>query len=307
VAGWLEPVLRLLHYALLLGLFGWIAYRLIGLSRLNLGYDGHEDMTVGLVAAVAAPIVSLSLMLVSIAAMMGQSVTQLEWSSVKAMLTTTSMGWAFLTRMAVLSAALAALLGRRVIPRASPIAALLYGIALTTLASSGHAAAGEGTWGLVHRLNDGIHLVAAGLWTGAIGWFVHLTTKAHRNPDSFPAEPLLKAMHGFAPLGVALVAVVAATGIVNAQLTFGIANSFAVLGNSYGWLLTAKLALVGLMLVCGARNASNVRRRVRTVDGAGRSHAPTLAALRLTLACELGLAIAILGLVAILGMASPIV
>lgn len=295
--------MRLLHYALLLGLFGWIAYRLTGLSRLNLGNDSQTGV---MVAALLAPFASLLLMLVSIAAMMGQSVTQLEWPMVEAMVATTSMGWAFLVRMAALSAALAALLSRRVIPGAMPIAALLYGVALMTLAWSGHAAASEGTWGLLHRLNDGVHLIAAGLWIGAIGWFVHLTTKAHRNSDSFPAEPLLKAMHGFAPLGVALVAVVAATGIVNAHLTFGIANSFAVLGSSYGWLLTAKLALVGLMVGCGARNARVVRRRVRATDGAGQSNAATLAALRTTLARELGLAIAILGLVAILGLTSPI-
>ena len=32
---WLEPGLRFLHYALLLGLFGWTAFRLIGLRALD--------------------------------------------------------------------------------------------------------------------------------------------------------------------------------------------------------------------------------------------------------------------------------
>lgn len=305
MAEWIEPVLRLLHYALLLGLFGWIAFRVIGLRRVNIGHDDHKRVTVVLGASLVAPFVSVLLILASIAAMMGQSVSQLEWSVVEAMVISTNMGWAFLARMVLLSAALLALLGRRAMPVALPIVAMLYALALATLAWSGHAAASEGMSGLMHRLNDSIHLIAAGLWIGAIGWFLHLTIKTHRNPDSFAPDPLLEAMHRFAPLGVSLVAVVAATGLVNAQLTFGIANSFAVLGTSYGWMLAAKLVLVGIMLLCGARNASIVRRRMQTVDGAGRGKAATLAALRISLTWELSVAVAILCLVAILGMASP--
>lgn len=303
---WIETVLRFLHYALLLGLFGWIAYGFIGLRRVNVGHNDYDRMIVLLGAAVAAPLVSAALMLVSIAAMMGQSVSQLERSMVEAMVLTTNIGWAFLARMVLLTAAFSVLLARRVIPLALPIVAMLYALALTTLAWSGHAAVSEGMWGLMHRLNDGIHLIAAGLWIGAIAWFLLLTFKAHQYPDSFAPEPLLEAMHRFAPLGVTLVAAVVVTGIVNAQLTFGIANSLAVLGTSYGWMLTAKLLLVGMMLLCGARNASIVRRRMPTVDGARRDKEATLAWLRMSLTWELSLAVAVLGLVAILGMASPI-
>jgi putative copper resistance protein D len=306
MAEWIEPVLRLLHYALLLGLFGWIAFRVIGLRRVNIENDDHKRMIVVLGAAVVVPFVSAALMLVSIAAMMGQSVSQLEWTMVEVMVLSINMGWAFLARMVLLSVALSVLLGRRVIPAALPIVAMLYGLALATLAWSGHAAASEGIWGLTHRLNDGIHLIVAGLWIGAIGWFLILTIQAHQNPDSIAPDPLLEAMHRFAPLGVILVAVVAATGLVNAQLTFGIANSLSVLGTSYGWMLAAKLVLVGLMLLLGARNASIVRRPKQTGDGNARSKAATLVALRISLTWELSVAVVIIGLVAILGMASPI-
>jgi putative copper resistance protein D len=81
-----------------------------------------------------------------------------------------------------------------------------------TLGWSGHAAATEGALGWVHRLGNGVHLLAAGLWIGAIGGFGHLTMIAHRKPGRVPVVPLLAAMHAFAPFGVALVATVSITG-----------------------------------------------------------------------------------------------
>ena len=221
---WLEPGLRFLHYALLLGLFGWTAFRVIGLRELNCQQWGN-GFAVAMVGAVLAPLVSLVLMLTSIAAMMGQPLAALEGPMVEAMIFGTDLGWAFLFRAALLGGGLIALLLRNRLASALPIAALCYAAALITLAWSGHAAATEGGLGLFHRLNDGLHLLAAGLWLGAIGWFLHLVIKAHRRNENAQARNLLGVMHRFAPLGVTLVSVVAITGLINAQLIFGITNS----------------------------------------------------------------------------------
>jgi copper resistance protein D len=286
----LHPLLRTLHYALLLGLFGLTLFPLIGLR----GVD-HAKRWPGILAmAIAAPLVSAALMLVGIAAMMGQPVTALDWSTIEAMVLSTSIGWAFLLRLGMLIAAALLL-------RFSPIAAaLLFALALVTLPWSGHAAASEGLLGLVHRVNDALHLLAAGLWLGAIGWFALLTAKARHRPSS--ARPLLTAMHCFAPTGIALVAIVSLTGLVNAHLIFGLDKTAGMLATPYGQLLLLKIVLVGLMLLCAARHASKVRLRVLAGEAAVPNDTAMLTALRTSLALELALALGVVATVAIVGM-----
>ena len=297
--------LRLLHYAVLLGLFGLTAFRAVGLRQLA-GPPGVERIRAILVAgAVTAPILSAALMLASVAAMMGQAALAVEWATVEAVVTTTDLGWAFMARLALLVVGLAAVIGRGRLPGGLAIAALCYGLALMTLAWSGHAAASEGVRGLLHRLNDGVHLLAAGLWIGAIGWFALLTVAAHRHCDRFAPGPVLDAVHRFAPLGAALVAIVAVTGLINAQLIFGLDNSSAVLATDYGWLLAAKIGMVAGMLVCGAVNATASRRAVRAPGGSSVPPGAVLKALRVSLIAEFVLAMAILGVVAVLGALSP--
>lgn len=303
---WLEPGLRFLHYALLLGLFGWTAFRVIGLRELNWQQWGN-GFAVAMVGAVLAPLVSLVLMLTSIAAMMGQPLAALEGPMVEAMIFGTDLGWAFLFRAALLGGGLIALLLRNRLASALPIAALCYAAALITLAWSGHAAATEGGLGLFHRLNDGLHLLAAGLWLGAIGWFLHLVIKAHRRVDDAQARNLLGVMHRFAPLGVTLVSVVAITGLINAQLIFGIMNSAAVLTTDYGILLAGKLVLVCGMLAFGAHNARMGRRGASPNESQANDSSASLLALRRSLVGEFGLAVGVIGLVAVLGMMSPMV
>ena len=64
-----EPALRFLHYAALLGLFGWTAFGLIGLRGFDrLPLERGAPVLIG--AAFAAPLLSTALMLTSIAAMM---------------------------------------------------------------------------------------------------------------------------------------------------------------------------------------------------------------------------------------------
>lgn len=300
---WLQPALRFLHYALLFGLFGWAGFRVIGL-RAATWLRADSGRTTGIVAAVLAPVVSVVLMLVSIAAMMGQSVTMLEWSMVESMTLSTDMGWAVMARTALLVAGLGTLLFARN-RTGLAIAALCYAAALMTLGWSGHAAATEGAVGLIHRVANGVHLLAAGLWLGSIGWFVHLSIIAHREPLHVPALPLLAVLHRFAPLGIALVAVVSVTGLLNAHLTFGLENSGTVFTTSYGLLLAAKVSIVGGMLASGAHNAWVSRRSVERSLNTDQNEGAALASLRRSLAIELTLGIVVIGLVAILGMLSP--
>jgi putative copper resistance protein D len=302
----IEQVLRLAHYALLLGLFGWTTFGLVGLrgqSWAPLDRGGHTLS----IAAFAAPVVSLALMLASIAAMMGEPIAALNWPMVEAMMAGTDIGKAFLVRAALLVIGLCALLGRYRGAVGFPIASACFAGALITLGWSGHAAATEGAFGIFHRLNNGVHLLAAGLWLGAIGWFLRLTVAAHSKRNNIPAQPLLAAMHGFAPLGVGLVVTVAFTGLINSQLTFGLENSGTVLTTSYGILLAAKVILVGGLLAFGAHNARISRRNALTEDDEIADTAIKLSGLRRSLMSEFVLAISVIVLVAVLGTMSPMI
>lgn len=297
---WFQLLLRLLHYAILLGLFGLTAFATLALRQIDGAQLDVAHSRFPSASAMIALVIAAALMLVSIAAMMGQPVWRLEWATISAMLLTTSMGYAFIAQMVFLIVGAGALWALPS-PRAMWVATPFYAVAVLTMAWSGHAAATEGLWGLFHRLSDGVHLLASGLWIGAIGWFVHLTFVAHRTPPQIAPEQLLIAMHRFAPLGVLLVVIVAVTGLINAQMIFGLPNSGAVLETRYGWLLAVKLVLVGVMLLLAARNAALARRPLTNRESA----TATLVNVRLTLGAELLSAFAILGLVAVLGMASP--
>ena len=301
---WLYPLLRFAHYTLLLGLFGITAFRCIGLRETLAQQSKRKNNGALAVAAVVAPVLTITLMFLSIAAMMAQPVWQLEWATIEAMVMSTSIGWSFLFRLGLLSAAAFTLIlfGRSTF--GTLVAACLFGLALATLAWNGHAAATEGTLGTIHRLNDAAHLWAAGLWLGAIGWFVHLTRVASRRPDMIAPIALLSDMHRFAPLGVFLVFAVSVTGLVNAHLIFGLHNSADVLKTNYGWLLVAKIALVGFMLLFAVRNALLGRRLPAAPHSVDISS--TLAKLRTSLAAEVTLALAVLGLVAFIGTMSPL-
>lgn len=144
-------------------------------------------------------------------------------------------------------------------------------------------------------------------WLGAIGWFVHLTRLAHRDTQLAPAQPLLAEIHCFAPLGVALVAVVAITGLINAHLIFGLQNGGAVLTTNYGALLAGKVALVAVMLGFDAHNARIGRRYTFGEMTQMPEGSAALPSLRQSLVKELAVGIVVIGLVAVLGMLSPMV
>ena len=292
------PLLRFAHYGLLLGLFGLTAFRSFGLRSVG---GQAENPTIGLritMSAMAALVVSIALMLVSIAAMMAQPVSQLEWATIEAMILSTDLGWAFLARVGFLIAAVATCILLRRSARGYATAALCFGLAVATLPWSGHAAASEGLLGTAHRINDAVHLLAAGLWLGAIGWFLYLTVAAHRQVT--PAAPLLADVHKFAPLGIFLVVVVAITGAINAHLIFGIENSLTVVETNYGWLLAVKILLVGIMISFGARNAC-----IGRLQAVSDNVSINLSKLRASLGAELTLAFLVLGLMAFIGMLSP--
>lgn len=298
----LQPGTRFVQYALLLGLFGGFGFCAMTAHALVRTKDRRGW---AIFAAMAAPAVVAFSLATDIAAMMGKSPFDLDGSAVASLVGVTDFGRAGVLRVVMVVLAGVSVLLFRPSRVGAGIVASLYGAALATLAWSGHAAAGEGFAGWVHRLNDVVHLLAAGFWLGAIGWFAVLVLRARPTPEPGQDMALAAALKGFAPIGATLVLLVVVTGVVNGQMVFGLGLALPVLSTGYGQLLVLKLGLVALMLLCARSNRSTAR-CIPDAGSAGRvpDH-KTLQTMRRTLLIELLLAVAVIAAVACLGLASP--
>lgn len=253
----------------------------------------------------AAIILSVLGFLALMAAMMGTSIADIDWAMCRTILFETPIGNAWLVRIAALVVALVAALAiDRSVKQRLITVATASAIALSTLVWTGHAGASEGTLGSLHKASDILHMLAAAIWLGGIAAFLRILqapddgvwgdrlTVAHRSLDSFSR------------VGTICVAVIVITGMINGQILVGLSNISSVFKSTYGQLLVLKLVLVGAMLFLGAKNRWRLTPDLGMVLPEGNT-ATAVAALRTSLLLEAGAGLAILGLVAWLGMLEP--
>ncbi len=161
--------------------------------------------------------------------------------AIAAVLTDTTFGQAWMPHLALAAAlAAAALFAPR--ERWTSIA-ILSGLVLASLGLVGHAAMQTGVFGVAHRANHALHLLAAGAWIGGLIPFV-LSLDA--SADASLRRDAVTAMMRFSFTGHFVVAVIVATGVVNVALTSGHAPLPPT--TPYGALLDAKIAVVAAMI-----------------------------------------------------------
>lgn len=187
---------------------------------------------------------------------------------------------------------LAALLSGLAFLRKPPAAVMIAAAAvlLGSLGLAGHAALKDHSalsW--LHSGSDALHLLAAGVWIGALAAFGVLL-----RDGATAAGPLAR----FSGVGAASVAVLAATGVLDGWIILG--GPDALLGAAWGWLLIAKVGLFGAMLALAAANRLWLTPRLLRAPDAG-----AVARLRATILAEQGLALLVLVLVAVLGTLNP--
>lgn len=204
----------------------------------------------------------------------------------------TSLGKAALLRAAAAAAAVPLLFF--LIPgRALWIATGMLGaVAVASFAWMGHGAATEGAGAGLHLLADMAHALLAGIWIGALIGFVMLLSSGSER------ETLRTALMRFSAVGVPLIVLLVATGLVNSWFLVGLENLGSLLTTNYGQLLLVKLALFAGMLVLAGVN----RWRHTAAIATGRK---SLVPLRATITGETLLAILVLGAVAWFGMLEP--
>jgi putative copper resistance protein D len=287
--------LRFGVYADLLLLFGLAAYPLYAESPSR--PLGGRAMLAGL-AGIGLLLSALSF-LQTVASMSGATIAGIDRETFDFVLFETSPGDAFLWRTAAVATTFVAAplrfarIGRLVVT-------LGAGVALCTLAWTGHAAVTEGTEGTIHRLADGLHLLAAGTWLGALAVLVTLLFARIEDDESVAAAH--SALAGFAVAGSIIVAVIVATGLINVWMIVGAEGALRLPTTLYGQLLIAKLELFAAMLGLAAANRWRLTPRLATGDAGSDSGVRTL---RISIALETSAAVLILALVAWLGTLSP--
>jgi len=166
---------------------------------------------------------------------------------------------------------------------------------LVSLASISHAAAGRVQ--PLALLGDALHLCAAGAWIGGLVPLAIFLTRAHASFSL--GECAIPVLRRFSTLSLSCVGVLIVSGISNSWLLVG--SIHALFTTRYGWLLLVKLTLFGVLVVFGARNRFVIKTKLtRVLVGSD-----LLAQLRRNVICEVCLALAVVAIVACLGVTPP--
>lgn len=300
---WLTIAVRFALYATLTALFGLSAFALYGL-RAKERVSAIPLAPWLIVSAALGVMFSLCSIDLMAAGMAGVPAWPVDQDSIGALLDGSSIGRAWEIRMIALCiAGVAAMLAKGRAPWLA-LVVLASGVALGTLAWTGHGAMDDGGVGGLHLAADILHLAAAGIWAGALLGLVLLVARSAYLVDSAYLGLTYRALRGFGTIGTMVIATIVVTGLVNAWLLVGIGH-VANLGTTlYGRLLIAKLALFAAMLGLASLNRFGLTPTFQR-SIASNNHRGALSALRQSLAVETACIVVILALVAWLGTLEP--
>jgi putative copper resistance protein D len=174
---------------------------------------------------------------------------------------------------------------------------------IACMALTGHAAAGEGATLILQLGSDALHLLAAGMWLGALVPLALLLDACRRADTVWSAALATEATRRFSLLGLATVGTLVVTGIYNAWQLVG--DIPPLLGTAYGRLLLLKLGLLVPILALAATNLLSIRPRMLATAPASPAFGDLINRLRRNALLEAGIGCAILLVVATLGITAP--
>jgi putative copper resistance protein D len=247
-----------------------------------------------LVASVCAFVVQTSILAGSLS-------EGIKPESLWAVITTTAFGPSALVRAASAALALVALASLGLSPWGRGLAAALGGVATASIGWMGHGPSTEGGLHLLHLASDVLHALAAGVWIGALVVFLGGLRRSPEDPAQVSA--LHRTLQGFGGVGSVVVAVIVATGLVNSWFLVGLDQLGGLVTTLWGQLLLAKVVLFLAMLGFAAHNRFRLTPGLEKVLEGDPSAA--LFALRRSITLETIASVAVLALVALLGMQPP--
>ncbi|RAK60203.1 copper resistance protein CopD [Phenylobacterium hankyongense] len=244
-------------------------------------------------------------LLAQTATMAGDPAAAFDRETLASVLSDSAFGAAILVRLAAGAAALIAALA---LPKGSRLWLVLAALGATILATfawTGHGAAEEGLAGEAHAAADVLHLLAAGVWLGALAALALLLATSRPSDDVDAFRPLHRALAGFSGIGSAVVAVILVTGLVNSWFLVGPSRIGSLASSPYGLLLMVKVALfVGMLALAAANRFRHTPDLERGMTAKDPRHA--IAALRRSVLLETSAGVAILILVSVLGTLAPV-
>ncbi|OHC91739.1 MAG: copper resistance protein CopD [Sphingomonadales bacterium RIFCSPHIGHO2_01_FULL_65_20] len=296
-------LLRLVQYAGAVVLLGAPLFLLYGLREadgLALGWPRRI-----LIFASAMVALSAGAALVAQTAVMAGSIAEgLKPSSLGFMITGTILGPAFLIRSGVAALALVVLTFVRPSRLVWILVSLAGLIVSASFAWTGHGAATEGPGHYPHLAAAILHSYGAAVWLGALVVLLILTLGHKASPAA--DRTLYQALHGFSGVGTASVAVLVLSGLVNSWFMVGPDRLAGLFTTSYGLLLSAKLALFGLMLALAAANRFHLTPSLANALADPWALTQAVSRLKRSLVLETLIALALLCAVAVMGTLAPV-
>jgi len=258
-----------------------------------------------LIAASVALLGALIWVMAETASMTGETRDAVNPTALGTVLTETRFGRACFARIAVLTLSVIACFG---IARAKVlwiVQSILGGAATVSFAWTGHGAIEIGKTGGIHLGSDLLHLLAAGIWIGALVPFMLLALQAKRSSAIEDAQALQFALDRFSGIGIWIVAALVLSGIINSWFLIGPSQWRATFTTTYGIVLIVKLGLFGMMLVFAALNGYRLSPALSTAIDRQTSTQRPLSAVRASIFTETALALLVLLAVSLLGTMAP--
>jgi putative copper resistance protein D len=205
--------------------------------------------------------------------------------------------WLF--RLVLATALVLLTLNKRATGRSLGTIILATGVLLASIALTGNSGSNDGPFWFQHRFSDAIHLVASGVWIGALVVFSRLVTISVRTDRKEDLKMAHDALARFAGVGTITVGTLTLSGMTNPGLFL------SSLDSAYGQLLLAKLGVFGAMLAfAGANRFWLTPRLSATLEGRGHLRT-SVSALRMSVLIETTLGFVVLAMVAWLGVLPP--
>ena len=211
----------------------------------------------------------------------------------------TTFGRLLIVRLLLIAAA-SVLFTRKSAGATWGVAVVLAGVAVATIAWTGHARNGVIAGAGLHLVGDMLHMLAAGVWIGALAWLLLLLSPYAQAPG----REVEHALAGFSGIGPGVVATLVITGLLNSLYLIGPQNALSLWRKAYGLTLLIKLALFALMFVLAAVNRYRLTPRL-AMAADHRSSEQALRAFKGTIAAETALAVLVLAAVALMGVLPP--
>ena len=297
---WAEILIRLFQFGCGLVLFGLPAFAVYrGRDWRTAGRSAMRFRSTLIVAALGLIVAGSAAALALTINMYGTLADALDVEALWSVLTGLQVGVALGVRLGLAAVFLGVMLVRiDEVPRRRGLL-LIGGLIVATFAWSGHGAATEGRWAIVHLVSDVLHLLAAAIWIGALVILTGVAARASSPTDVALARDDLKS---FSALGTGVVLVIVVTGLINSTVLIGVDRISRLPSDPYGQILLAKIALFVAMLGLAAFH------RFVLVPSLERQHLTPEAALsrlKVSVGIETGLGVLVLVAVAAMGRIAP--